>query len=106
MDIGDFFKKAQNIQEKMNDIYKKRVEMEFLGQSGGGLVKVRVNGEKSINAVDIDKSLINPEEKEILEDLIVAALNDAFAKADKSAKDDMSSTFSDFGLPPGMKMPF
>ena len=99
-------KQAQELQKKMADAQKKVEELEAEGSSGGGLVKVRVNGKNITTSISIDDSLISKDEKEILEDLIMAALNDARDNVQKKIAEEMSSLTGGLKLPPGMKLPF
>lgn len=99
-------KQAQELQKKMADAQKKVEELEAEGSSGGGLVKVRVNGKNITTSISIDDSLISKDEKEILEDLIMAALNDARENVQKKITEEMSSLTGGLKLPPGMKLPF
>tara|TARA_B100000886_G_C20213708_1_gene403478 strand:+ start:325 stop:630 length:306 start_codon:yes stop_codon:yes gene_type:complete len=99
-------KQAQELQKKMADAQKKVEELEAEGSSGGGLVKVRVNGKNITTSISIDDSLISKDEKEILEDLIMAALNDARENVQKKIAEEMSSLTGGLKLPPGMKLPF
>ena len=99
-------KQAQELQKKMADAQKKVEELEAEGTSGGGLIKVRINGKNIITSINIDDSLISNDEKEILEDLIMAALNDARENIQKKIAEEMSSLTGGLKLPPGMKLPF
>ena len=99
-------KQAQELQKKMADAHKKVEELEAEGTSGGGLVKVKINGKNITTSINIDDSLISKDEKEILEDLIVAALNDARENVQKKIAEEMSSLTGGLKLPPGMKLPF
>tara|TARA_B100001057_G_C22263145_1_gene723977 strand:+ start:82 stop:387 length:306 start_codon:yes stop_codon:yes gene_type:complete len=99
-------KQAQELQKKMADAQKKVEELEAEGTSGGGLVKVKINGKNITTSINIDESLISKEDKEILEDLIMAALNDARENVQKKIADEMSSLTGGMKLPPGMKLPF
>jgi DNA-binding YbaB/EbfC family protein len=76
------------------------------GQSGGGMVKVKMSGKGVVSGLDVDPSLLNAGEKEILEDLIIAALADAKGKADDAAAEQMKELTGGLPLPPGMKLPF
>ncbi len=105
-DFNNMLKQAQELQKKMADAQKKVEELEAEGTSGGGLVKVKINGKNVITSVSIDESLISKDEKEILEDLIVAALNDARENVQKKISEEMSSLTGGLKLPPGMKLPF
>ena len=93
------------MQDKMTEMQKKIEEQEVEGSSGGGVIKVLVNGKNEIKSLKIDPTLINAEEVEVLEDLLIAAINDANKKI-KEAANQMSSLSDGMGLPPGMKLPF
>tara|TARA_B100000424_G_scaffold225882_1_gene186160 strand:- start:212 stop:535 length:324 start_codon:yes stop_codon:yes gene_type:complete len=105
-DFNNMLKQAQELQKKMADAQKKVEELEAEGTSGGGLVKVKINGKNVTTSLSIDESLISKDEKEILEDLIVAALNDARENVQKKISEEMSSLTGGLKLPPGMKLPF
>jgi len=105
-DFNNMLKQAQELQKKMADAQKKVEELEAEGTSGGGLVKVKINGKNITTSLSIDDSLISKDEKEILEDLIVAALNDARENVQKKISEEMSSLTGGLKLPPGMKLPF
>ncbi len=81
-------------------------QMTVSGQSGGGMVKVTLNGKGVMKSVAIDPALLKPEEREIVEDLIVAAHNDAKAKAEAMMAEEMKQVTGGLALPPGMKLPF
>lgn len=98
-------KQAQEMQEKMQDAQAKQAKVEVEGQSGAGLVKIVINGQHDVKKVDIDASLMS-EDKELLEDLIAAAFNDANRKVEEKNKDSMSQMGAGMDLPPGFKMPF
>ncbi|SVA73254.1 uncharacterized protein METZ01_LOCUS126108 [marine metagenome] len=105
-DFNNMLKQAQELQNKMADAQKKVEQLEAEGSSGGGLIKIIVDGKNLVKSVHIDNSLINNDEKEILEDLIVAAFNDAKEKIQKKISDEMSSITGGIKLPPGVKLPF
>ena len=105
-DFNNMLKQAQELQKKMADAQKKVEELEAEGTSGGGLVKVKINGKNVTTSVSIDESLISKDEREILEDLIVAALNDARENVQKKISEEMSKLTGGLKLPPGMKLPF
>ena len=105
-DFNNMLKQAQELQKKMADAQKKVEELEAEGTSGGGLIKVKINGKNITTSINIDDSLISKDEKEILEDLIVAALNDARENVQKKISEEMSSLTGGLKLPPGMKLPF
>lgn len=106
MNIQQMMKQAKQMQKKMEDIQKQLEESEFEGTSGGGLIKAKVSGKGEIRSLKIDPSLIDPEDPEVLEDLIVAALNNAKKEADTASGDAMQGAMGGMGLPPGFKMPF
>ena len=105
-DFNNMLKQAQELQKKMADAQKKVEELEAEGSSGGGLVKAKINGKNVTTSLSIDESLISKDEREILEDLIVAALNDARENVQKKISEEMSSLTGGLKLPPGMKLPF
>ena len=109
MDMEEMLKAAQqaaeNIQKQMNDAQVKLDTIEVEGTSGGGLVKIRATAKGRILSVSIDDSLILPEDKQMLEDLVTAAFNDARAKADQAANAEMQKVQSGMALPPGFKLP-
>ena len=96
---------AENIQKQMGDAQAKLDEIEVEGAAGGGLVKVRATARGRILGVSIDDSLMKPEEKQMVEDLVTAAFNDARDKADRRADEEMKSLQSGMGLPPGFNLP-
>ncbi|MGO1692256.1 MAG: YbaB/EbfC family nucleoid-associated protein [Marinobacter sp.] len=103
--MGDMMKKAQKMQEDMQKAQEEAAKAEITGESGAGLVKITMNGRHDVRKVDIDPSLMT-EEKDILEDLLAAAINDAVRRVEANQKDKMSGMMSGMGLPPGFKMPF
>lgn len=96
---------AETIQKQMAESQAKLDGIEVEGRAGGGLVTIRASAKGRIIGVSIDDSLLKPEEKGILEDLIAAAFNDARAKADEVAGQEMARMQSGMGLPPGFKLP-
>ncbi|WP_299327542.1 YbaB/EbfC family nucleoid-associated protein [Parasphingopyxis sp.] len=102
----EIMKAAQNVQEELQKAQASLENIEVEGVSGGGLVKVRASAKGTIKGVEIDESLLTPDEKQVLEDLIAAALNDARVKADAKSQEEMSKMTSGLPLPPGFKMPF
>ena len=104
--LGDMMKQVQAMQSRMADMQAKLDQTAVTGQSGGGLVKVTLNGKGTMTALVIDASLLEPVEKEIVEDLIIAAHNDAKAKVETMMADQMKSVTGGLQLPPGMKLPF
>jgi DNA-binding YbaB/EbfC family protein len=104
--IGQMMQKVQEMQARMGELQQKLAEMEVSGAAGGGMVNATVSGKGELRGLKIDPSLINPAEKEMLEDLIVAAVNDAKGKADAAAQSEMGKITGGLPLPPGFKMPF
>ncbi|KQN71939.1 YbaB/EbfC family nucleoid-associated protein [Sphingomonas sp. Leaf62] len=104
--LDDIMAMAQNVQSELTKAQANLDTIEVDGQSGGGLVKVRASAKGRILGVDIDDSLLQASEKQMLEDLIVAAFNDARAKADAASSTEMSKLTSGLPLPPGFKLPF
>ena len=109
MDMEEMLKAAQQaaekIQQQMNDVQVTLDSLEVEGTSGGGLVKIRATAKGRILSVSIDDSLIVPEDKQMLEDLVTAAFNDARSKADQAANTEMQKAQSGMGLPPGLNLP-
>lgn len=103
--MGELMKKAQKMQENMQKAQEEIAKAEVTGESGAGLVKVVMNGRHDVRNVEIDPSLMS-EEKDILEDLLAAAVNDAVRRVDANQKDKMTGMMSGMGLPLGFKMPF
>jgi DNA-binding YbaB/EbfC family protein len=105
-DLSKIMKQAQELQTKMAEMQENLAALEIEGSSGGGMVRATMNGKGELKAIQIDPSLLNPEESEILEDLIVAAQNDAKTKVEARSAEEMSSLTGGLPLPPGMKFPF
>lgn len=105
MNIQSLMKQANAMQKKMEEEQKKLESTEFEGTSGGGLVKVILNGKFDMKKIDIDTSLVNSDEIDILEDLIAAAYNDAKTKAEKAKEEGMQGLTGGLNLG-GFKLPF
>jgi hypothetical protein len=105
-DLNELMRMAQEAQAKLMRANEDLDKVEVQGASGGGLVKVRASAKGRIIGVEIDESLLAPSEKQMVEDLVAAALNDARAKADEAAKGAMEGVTGGLQLPPGFKMPF
>ena len=103
-DIMGLMKQAQGLQQKMADAQAELETIEVEGASGGGLVKVVSTAKGTVKSVRIDPSLLVPGEAEILEDLVVAALNDARGKAERSTAERMQQVTAGLPLPPGLKL--
>ena len=106
VNIGNMMKQAQELQKKMSEAQEKLNSIEVEGVSGGGMVKVLATAKGNIKRIFIDDSLMTKEEKEITEDLIVAAINDAKEKGEQASQEEMKSVTGGIPLPPGMKLPF
>ena len=104
--LGNLMKQAQQMQGKMAEMQAKLGELEVAGASGGGMVKVVVSGKGDLRKLKIDPSLCTPDDVEVLEDLVVAAFNDAKAKVETQVQDEMQKLTGGLNLPPGMKLPF
>jgi DNA-binding YbaB/EbfC family protein len=104
--LGNMLKEAQKLQSKMADMQAKLAETELAGAAGGGMVTVTLNGKGEMRKVKIDPSLADPAEVEILEDLIVAAFNEAKAKIEAHVQEEMGKLTGGMSLPPGLKLPF
>ena len=103
--INQLMKQAQAMQESMQKVQEEIGRMEVLGESGGGMVKVTMTGRHEVRRVQIEPAVIG-EDREMLEDLVAAAVNDAVHKVEASTQEKMSSVTAGLQLPPGMKLPF
>lgn len=103
-DIMGLMKQAQGLQQRMADVQAELDTLEVEGASGGGVVKVVSTAKGAVKSLRIDPSLLVPDEAEILEDLLVAALNDARGKAERLMQDRMAEVTKGLPLPPGMKL--
>jgi len=103
--LGGLMKQAQKMQEDMQKAQAELADMEVEGQAGGGMVKVTMNGRHELRRVTIDDSLMG-DDKEMLEDLIAAAVNDAVRRIEQTSNEKMSGLASGMNLPAGMKLPF
>jgi len=103
--LGNIMKQAQQMQENMQKAQEEIASMEVTGTAGGGMVTVVMTGRHDLKRVDIDQSLME-EDKEMIEDLLAAAVNDAVRKLEESSKEKMSGVAGGMQLPPGMKLPF
>lgn len=104
--IDEIIKMAGNVQAELQKAQEGLDKIEVEGAAGGGLVRIKASAKGRIIGVDIDESLLVPSEKQMLEDLIVAAINDARAKADSASSAEMSKMTAGLPLPPGFKLPF
>jgi nucleoid-associated protein EbfC len=106
VDIMGMMKKAQAVQAKLQEAQEELGRLEVEGQAGGGMVSLRLSAKGELKSVSIDPSLLTPNDKEMLEDLIIAAFNDGKTKADRMAAEKMQALTEGLPLPPGMKLPF
>ena len=104
--LGQLMKQAQEMQDKMAEMQDSLVSIEIEGVAGAGLVKVTLNGKGEMRRLHIDPTLANPDEAEILEDLIVAAHNDAKGQIEARVQEETQKLMGGISLPPGMKFPF
>ena len=104
--ISNLMKQAQQLQEKMQRAQAEIAAMEVTGEAGGGMAKVVMNGRHEVKRVSLDASIVSADDKEMLEDLVAAAVNDAVQKLERAAQERMSGLVGGLNLPPGMKMPF
>lgn len=105
-DLNEILQMAQNAQNELMKAQNDLDNVEVEGVSGGGLVKVRASAKGRIISIDLDESLLQPSEKQMIEDLLAAAINDARGKADLKAQEAMQKATGGLQLPPGFKMPF
>ncbi len=104
--LSQMMKQAQQMQAKMAEMQEKLEAMEVEGSSGGGMVRVRLSVKGSMREIKIDPVLLNPAEVEVLEDLILAAVNDARARGETMAAEEMQKLTGGLQLPPGLQLPF
>ena len=104
--LGQLMKQAQAMQAKMAEMQARLEAVEMTGVSGGGMVQLTLNGKGDVKRVKIDKAVVDPAETEVLEDLIVAAFNDARQKVNAHAESEMQKLTGGLQLPGGMKLPF
>ncbi|MBA1146356.1 YbaB/EbfC family nucleoid-associated protein [Ectothiorhodospiraceae bacterium WFHF3C12] len=102
--LGNMMKQAQKMQENLQKAQEELANMEITGQAGGGMVTVVMTGRHEVRRVSIDESVYD--DREMVEDLVAAAFNDAAQKLEKESQERMESMTQGMGLPPGMKLPF
>ncbi|QBF33499.1 YbaB/EbfC family nucleoid-associated protein [Thalassococcus sp. S3] len=105
-DMAGMMKKAQEMQTKMAQLQDDLHDITVTGESGAGLVKATASAKGELKALDIDPSIFNGDDKEVVEDLILAAIKDAQQKASDRAQEEMSKLTEGLGLPKDMKLPF
>ena len=103
--LGPLMKQAQQMQENMKNMQEQLATVEVEGQSGAGMVKIVMTCRYDVKTVNIDDSLLN-DDKDMLEDLLAAAVNDAVRRVEATTQEKMSGVTAGMGLPPGMKLPF
>ena len=106
MNIAQMMKQVQDMQGKMADMQGRLSDVEVTGQSGGGMVVATMNGKGELKMIKLDAKLVDPAEIEMLEDLVVAACNDAKAKAEAQVATETEKVMGGLKLPPGVKLPF
>ena len=104
-DLGDLMKQAQQMQEKMQKAQEELANAEVVGEAGAGMVKITMTGRHDVRKVEIEPTLLQ-EDKEMLEDLLAAAVNDAVRKVETHNQQQMANMTAGLGLPGGFKMPF
>lgn len=104
--LGNLLKQAQDMQTRMGELQDQLAQAELVGSSAAGMVQVTLSGKGEARSIKIDKSLIDPNETEVLEDLLLAAFNDARGKVDAHAAAEMSKLTGGLQLPAGLKLPF
>jgi DNA-binding YbaB/EbfC family protein len=105
-DMAKVMKQAQEMQQKMAEAQERLDSITVTGESGAGLVRATATAKGVLTGLDIDPSIFNPDEKEVVEDLILAAIKDAQARAQARGQEEMAKVTEGLGLPPGMKLPF
>lgn len=104
--LGQMMKQAQAMQQRMEEMQARLGALEVEGSAGGGMVRVTMSGKAEVKRVKIDRALVDPEEVEVLEDLVVAAIADAKGKAESLVAEEMAKVTGGLQLPPGLKLPF
>ena len=104
--LGNLMKQASQMQAKMAEMQAKMQEIEVTGSAGAGMLQITLNGKFEMKKVTIDKSLVTPDDVEVLEDLILAAFNDAKGKAEALMAEEMAKLTGGMSLPEGFKLPF
>jgi DNA-binding YbaB/EbfC family protein len=105
-DMAKLMQQAKQMQEKLGEAQERVAQIEAEGAAGAGMVRAAVTGKGELKRLSIDESLMTPGDREVLEDLVVAAVNDAQAKAQEAAQAEMAKLTEGMALPPGMKLPF
>lgn len=105
-DMANLMKQAKDMQSKMADAQAKLDEIEVIGEAGAGMVKVRVSAKGDVKSLDIDPTIFNADDREVVEDLIVAAIKDGQKKAEHCKAEEMGKVTAGLNLPEGMNLPF
>lgn len=105
-DMAKMMKQAQDVQAKMAQMQDDLDNITVEGASGAGLVKATATAKGELKGLDIDPSIFNGDDKEVVEDLILAAIKDAQSKASERSQEEMAKITEGLGLPPGMNLPF
>ncbi|SJM92158.1 conserved hypothetical protein [Crenothrix polyspora] len=103
--LGNLMQQAQKMQEDLKKAQEELAAMQVVGESGGGLVQITMSGKREARKVVIDPSLVG-EDRDMLEDMVAAAINDAVNKVGKMKKEKMASVTAGLPIPPGFQMPF
>ena len=106
MNIAKMMQQAKVMQDKMAEMQEKLGEIEVEGTAGGGLVKVVMTCKGEVRNIALDESILVPSEKEVVEDLVKAAMTDAKSKADQKMADETQNMMGEMGLPAGTQLPF
>lgn len=104
--LGQMLKQAQQMQARMQEMQERLAAVEVTGTSGGGMVTVTLSGKGDMKKIKLDKTIVDPNEAEVLEDLIVAAFNDAKSRVERQVAEETEKLTGGLKLPPGMKLPF
>ncbi|MGQ4276172.1 YbaB/EbfC family nucleoid-associated protein [Pseudidiomarina sp. E22-M8] len=104
--MGNMMKQAQQMQERMQKAQEEIADLEVTGEAGAGMVKVTMLGNHNVRRVQVDPSLLEDDDQEMLEDLVAAAINDAVRRVEQTTKERMAEVTGGMDLPPGMKLPF
>ncbi len=104
--IGQIMKQAQQMQQKMAELQNQLADLELTGAAGGGMVQALMNGKGELRRLEIDPALVNADDVAVLEDLVVAAVNDAKSKVESRVQEEMQKLTGGLALPPGLTLPF
>lgn len=104
--LGGLMKQAQQMQQKMAEMQAKMDDMEITGAAGGGMVQIILSGKGDMRRITIDPAAVDPDDSGILEDLVLAAHNDARQKVERTMQEEMQKVTGGLNLPAGMKLPF